>query len=142
MLSPNLFTEFLPDLHRYLSAECAVLMSNLIISNILFADDHILCSELPEGLQRVIDDLYQYCSKWHLILSLTKNKVMIFNGRKINQHNFTFNDNLIEVVKEYKYVGTIFSTNSQNAFKKNSSHLIEKGCRAIFGVKSHIKDSV
>ncbi len=45
-------------------------------------------------------------------------------------------------MKEYKYVGTIFSTNSQNAFKLNSSHLIEKACRAIFGLKSHIKDSV
>ncbi len=73
MLSPKLLTEFLTDLHRYLSVECGVLMSNLINSYILFADDLILCSEMPEGLQRVIDGLYhQYCSNWHLILSLTK----------------------------------------------------------------------
>ncbi len=71
-----------------------------------------------------------------------KTKVMIFNGSKINKHNFTFNDNLIEIEKEYKYVGTIFSTNSQNAFKINSSYLIEKASRPIFGLKSHIKDSV
>ncbi len=142
MLSPKLFTEFLTDLHRYLSTECGVLMSNLIISYILFADDLIICSEMPEGLQRLIDGFFQYCSKWHLILSLTKTKVIIFNGSKINKHNFTFNDNLIEIVKEYKYVGTIFSTNLQNAFKINSSHLIEKACRAMFGLKSHIKDSV
>ncbi len=45
-------------------------------------------------------------------------------------------------MKEYKYVETIFSTNSQNAFKINSSHLIEKASRAIFGLKSHIKDNV
>ncbi len=62
MLSPKLFTEFLTDLHRYLNAECGVLMSNLIIPYILFADDLILCSEMPEGLQRLIDKLYQYCS--------------------------------------------------------------------------------
>ncbi len=67
---------------------------------------------------------------------------MIFNRRKINQHNFTFNDNLIQIVKKYKYVGTIFSTNSQNAFKLNSCYLIKKACRAIFGLKSHIKDNV
>ncbi len=96
MLSPKLFTEFLTDLHRYLSTECSVLMSNLIIFYILFADDLILCSEMPEGLQRLIGGLFQYCSKWHLILSLSKTKVMIFNGCKINKHNFTFNDNLID----------------------------------------------
>ncbi len=88
-----------------------------IISYILFAEDRILCSELPEGLQRLIDGLYQYYSKWHLILSLTKTKVMIFNGRKINQHNFTFNDNLIEIVKEYKYVGTMFFYKLSNCFQ-------------------------
>ncbi len=32
MLSPKLFTEFLTDLFNYLSAECGVLMGNLIIS--------------------------------------------------------------------------------------------------------------
>ncbi len=126
----------------YLRAECGVLMSNLINSYILFADDLILCSEMSEGLQRLFDGLYQYCSNRHIILSLTKTKVMIFNGRKINQYNFTFNDNLIESLKEYKYVGAIFSTNSQNAFKINSSHLIEKATRAIFGLQSHIKDDV
>ncbi len=77
MLSSKFFTEFLTDLHRYLSAECSVLMSNLIISYILFADDLIICS-----------------------------------------------------------------TNSQNTFKLNSSHLIEKAQRAMFGLISHIKDSV
>ncbi len=62
MLIPKLFNEFLTDLHRYLSAECGLLMSNLIISYILFADDLILCSEMPEGLQRLIGGLFQYCS--------------------------------------------------------------------------------
>ncbi len=41
---PKPFTEFLIDLHKYLSVECGVVMSNLIISYILFADDLILCS--------------------------------------------------------------------------------------------------
>ncbi len=42
MLSPQLLTEFLTDLHSYLRAECGILMSNLIVSYILFADDLIL----------------------------------------------------------------------------------------------------
>ncbi len=53
MLSSKLFTEFLTDLHAYLSKECGVLMSNLIITYILFADDLILCAETREGLQKL-----------------------------------------------------------------------------------------
>ncbi len=86
MLSPKLFTEFLTYLYSYLSSECGVLVSNLIISYILFADDLILCSETIEGLQKLFDGLFNYCSKWHLILSLTKTKIMplmVFNNRKI-----------------------------------------------------------
>lgn len=142
MLSPKLFTEFLTDLHNYLSAECGVLMSNMVISYILFADDLILCSETPEGLQKLIDGLFNYCSKWHLILSFTKTKVMVFNTRKVNKHVFTFNNQDIEIVKEYKYVGTIFSSNTKNAFRKNTAHLIEKARKAMFGLNCHIKDSV
>ncbi len=35
-----------------------------------------------------------------------------------------------------------FSTNTQNAVKKNSPHLIEKAWGAIFGLNLHIKESV
>ncbi len=83
MLSPKLFTEFLTDLYSYLSSECGVFMRNLIISYILFADDLILFSETIEGLQKLLDRLFNYCSKRHPILSLTKTKVMVFNNRKI-----------------------------------------------------------
>ncbi len=63
MLSPKLFTEFLSDLHACLSKECGELMSNLIITYILFADDLILCAETPQGLQKLLDGLFNYCSK-------------------------------------------------------------------------------
>ncbi len=143
MLSPKLFTEFLTDLQAYLSKECGVLMGNLIITYILFVDDLILCAETPEGLHTLLDRLFNYCSNWHLILILTKTKVMVFNSQNRTRHIFIFNTTLIEIVKEYKYVGTIFSSNTHNIFKTNSCHLIEKASRAIFDLNySHSKESV
>jgi hypothetical protein len=142
MLSPKLFTEFLTDLHKYLSHECGVLVSNQIISYILFADDLILCSETPEGLQKLIDGLYNYCNKWHLILSLTKTKVMIFNSMKRQNHKFLFGNQEIDTVTEYKYVGTIFSSATKDPFKLNISHLIEKARNAIFGLNALAHDSI
>ncbi len=41
---------------------------------VLFADDLILCLETPQGLQKLVNGLFKYCSKWYLILSLTQNQ--------------------------------------------------------------------
>ena len=90
ILSPKLFTEFLTALHAYLNNKCGVILSKMIIAYILFADDLILCSETMEGLQLQFEGLFQYCKKWHLILSLTKTKIMIFNSKKKITNKFTF----------------------------------------------------
>ena len=78
MLSPKLFTEFLYDLKNYLESECGILIDENELTYILFADDLVLCSETPEGLQKLIDGLFNFCRKWHLIVSLTKTNVVIF----------------------------------------------------------------
>ncbi len=65
-----------------------------------------------------------------LYLYLTKTKMMVVNSKKGTRNIFAFNITPIEIVKEYKYVGTIFSSNTQHIFKTNSCHLIEKACRA------------
>ncbi len=42
---------------------------------------------------------------------------------------------------QYKYVGTIFSSNTQDIFK-NKAHLALKALNAIFALNDHIKNSV
>ena len=67
---------------------------------------------------------------------------MIFNSKKKITNKFTFNEKEIEIVKQYKYVGTIFSSVSKDPFKLNTTQLIDKACKAIFGLNVHIKDSI
>jgi hypothetical protein len=66
---------------------------------------------------------------------------MVFNKRNVNE-KFMFNNNEIENVHEYKYVGAIMSSNTRNVFKNNSNHLVKKARRALFGLNAQIKDSV
>ena len=141
MLSPKLFTEFLTDLKNYLNKECGILLDDEVLMYILYADDLVLCSETAIGLQKLLDGLFKFCSKWHLIVSLLKTNVVIFSRKKQTQI-FKFNDQIIEIVNEYKYVGTIFSSKTTDVFKKNYGHLAEKTENAIFALRSFVKNSV
>ncbi len=72
MMSPKPFSEFLTDLKLYLEKECSISVDDDILVYILYADDLILCSDSPEGLQKLKDGLFQFCKKWHLIVSLAR----------------------------------------------------------------------
>ena len=80
-------------------------------------DDLVLCSESADGLQNLIDGLYTFCSKWHLIVSLAKTNILIF-GKRQNENSFKFNGTDITISNCYKYLGPVISTTSNDIFKK------------------------
>ena len=49
-----------------------------------------------------------------MIVKILKTKVMIFGSKKSSnqQHNFYFNYQVVEVTKQYKYLGVIFTSES------------------------------
>ncbi len=118
MVSPKHFSEFLTDLKLYLEKECGILVDDDISVYILYADDLILCSDSPECLQKLIDGLFQFCKKWHLIVSLAKTNVLIF-GKKYPKEKFFFTGSKIKITTEYKYVGSVVSTQTRNIFGRN-----------------------
>ncbi len=141
MLSPKLFTEFLYDLKDYLESSQGVTLDNDIMTYILYADDLILVSDSPSGLQNLIDGLYNFCKKWHLIVSLAKTNVVTF-GKRTNNFNFTFNNQEIDVTTEYKYLGVIFSSRTQDPLKKTQDHLSDKAWNAIYALNSYSRNTV
>jgi hypothetical protein len=44
---------------------------------LLFADDAVLFSETPEELQRSLDAVYDYCSRWSFAVKCDKTKIMV-----------------------------------------------------------------
>ena len=141
MLSPKLFTEFLYDLKDYLESSHGVALDDDIMTYILYADDLILISDSPSGLQNLIDGLYNFCKKWHLIVSLAKTNVVTF-GKRTNNFNFTFNNQEIAVTTEYKYLGVIFSSRTQDPLKKTQDHLSDKAWNAIYALNSYSRNTV
>ena len=38
-------------------------------------------SDSPEGLQEQLNGMFEYCKKWHMIVSLMRTKVLVFNKK-------------------------------------------------------------
>ena len=73
----------------------------------MWADDIILMSETKEGLQQCMNNLYNYCNQWKLVINFKKTKVMIFNksGAKMKNVQIYLQTRLIENVTQYPYLG-------------------------------------
>ena len=88
---------------------------------LLFADDSVLISDTPTGLQQLLSAFKKYCEKWNLKVNIQKTKKVIFRrGRTlIEEINFTYSGNIIEKVNTFNYLGLVFNNNGsfQNALK-------------------------
>jgi len=124
MMSPRLFTEYLSDMENYLDKSDGVKVGNECMNYLLYADDMVLCLETSVGLQNLINGLYSFCRKWHLIVSISKTKVIAF-GRKEADRTFTFGSEILDMTQEYKYLGTIFSSD-RNCYKKNQPNIVKR----------------
>ena len=132
-----MFQKYMSDLSTYLSTEVGIVISNEIIAHILWADDLILFSDSPVGLQKQLDGLLKFCSKNKIIVNETKTKVMCF-GTTENFQVF-FNKKLIEQVDQYKYLGVIvrsINKTNQDLFYSNYRFISDKSQKAIFNMKN------
>lgn len=136
VLSPTLFKLYVNDLPDIFNEKCSpVSMLNKQTNCLLFADDIIILSETKEGLQNALNKLHDYCLKWRLIINPDKSKVMIFNksGRLYNEV-FTIGTHLLENVKEYAYLGMVFTPNGN--FNLAIHTLNKKAKKAMFKVRN------
>ena len=114
--SPKIFSIVINSLATEIKDKCKhgiQLMPNTPdVSILLFADDIVLLSDTVVGLQNQIDTLQVASARLGLEVNLQKTKVMVFRkGGHIAAHErWYINNNILEVVNEYKYLGYNFTT--------------------------------
>ena len=151
-LSPLLFSLFINDFEAFLSEKYNGLrcMENLFadISDIddfetflklyvlLYADDTIILAESPDELQIALNALSDYCNQWKLKINVDKTKIIRFSKRKSKTFNYVFhlNNETVELVDSYVYLGTKFSYNGK--FKEAIKKQLLQAQRALFAIKS------
>jgi len=108
-----------------------VRLGNQRINHLLFADDLVLLSNTPEELQADLDNLSRYCDNNNLTVSVEKTKCLPFyRGRFDNIPIFFYKQDCIENVKEFKYLGIVFTT--QLSASKHLKSVISK-CNSRIG---------
>jgi len=71
----------------------------------LYADDLALMSETPQGLQKHIDALSEFCVERQLVINVSKTKVVVFDKRRNAAPEFTYRGTTIEQVQSFRYLG-------------------------------------
>ena len=139
-----LFRKYLSDLGEYLKKEVGICIDDEILAHLLFADDLILVSDTPGGLQKQLDGLYKFCADNLMIVNEIKTKVTVFgNVSGFEDTQFCFNGKTLDNVVAYKYLGNIIKqikTASGDIFGKNYEMLCNKARGAIFGIYKKIRN--
>ena len=136
-MSPLLSNIFQNDLHEIFDQECMPLkLNNKTINSLSWADDLVLISTSPAGLQRCLDKLLDYCYKWGLSVNSGKTKCMIVNDNRRNissTSHFYYNTKELELVRSYTYLG--FCMHKSNNLKYVVEDRIKKATRMIYPIK-------
>ena len=142
-MSPELFKMFVYDLSSELEIILDIKIPDLNdykISHLLWADDLILLAEDERSLQKLLNILSDFVSRWELSINISKTNIMVFNinGRILNcSRGFTICGNPIESTKSYCYLGIMFNLNG--SFKLTMDHLSTKALRAYFSLKRSVE---
>ena len=111
--SPLMFMFFINDITQNINIDLDGLFSidDCILFMLLYADDAVVFSKSPEGLQSILNDLDLYCRTWGLKINTSKTKAMIFEKGRHTNYDFYLCNEKLENVVFFKYLGIHFFKN-------------------------------
>ena len=91
-----------------------------------------MLSNSAEGLQTCIDNLEEYCKKWHLSINTAKSKIIIFNesGKILRDYNFVHKNRKMEIVQSFCYL--CIDISASGSFSHAKFNLKDKSLKAMF----------
>ena len=99
---------------------------------LLYAEDIVIFTNTHTDL------LLEYCNKWKLTINESKTKVMVFRKGGVLPGNmvFYYNGVVLEIVKELKYLGIIFT--SGGSFTEAQNTLAGQAQKAFFKLNKYL----
>lgn len=95
-----------------------VQLAEIHTSHLEQADDNVLLSYSPLGLQRKLDHLYRWCSVNFMEVNVGKTKGMIFGPLPHYHPEWTVGGWRLPLVDEFCYVGILFCSTEGNIFAR------------------------
>ena len=114
VLSPTLFNLYINDLAKTIKdSNIGIQLNDLNVSTLIYADDLVLISENESNLQKMIDIIKDWCSKWRLVVNVGKTKIIHFRTLRNNRTDFefTYGNEKLEITNSYVYLGIMLNEN-------------------------------
>jgi hypothetical protein len=129
--SPILYMLFVNDILESINSDIQNLFSidTIKLFTILYADDTVIFSLSPDSLQSMLNDIQTYCQTWGLKINTSKTKVVIFEKGRHTYHNFYLNNEILENVNSFKYLGVELYKNGQ--WHRTQQKIAAHGQRAL-----------
>ena len=139
-LSPTLFSLFIDDLLCELKAlNLGINIEGLILTILAYADDLVILTDTEDKMQKLLDTLTLWCSRWRLSINNTKSGVVHFRRSRVKQTQYKFKlaNKQVEVLSEYKYLGVVLDEHL--TYKPATKLLANAGGRALGGIISKFR---
>jgi hypothetical protein len=106
-LSPTLFGIYIDKLEDCLEKAGCVssTLTGIVINLLIYADDIVLMERSSHDLENQLRILKDFCSNMGMTVNTDKTKVMIIKSNKIPYDTFLYDNNNLEEVTSYKYLG-------------------------------------
>ena len=109
-LSPLLFSLYISDVD-FVAEGCTGAVTGtegLHVSQLLFADDLTLISNVADDLQHMLNRLHAYAHRKHMIINTSKSEVVHFNSSGSNLPTFTIGGVALQCKESFKYLGMVY----------------------------------
>jgi hypothetical protein len=140
-LSPLLFGLYFDGLEKHLDAldgDSPPQLADIVVKLLLYADDLALMSETPQGLQKQIDALSEFCAERQLVINVSKTKVVVFEKCRNAAPEFTYKGTTIERVQSFRYLG--LKLHSTRGMVVAIDKLTATGKKALFALRCRCND--
>jgi len=100
----------IPRFHHYVYYD----VIGLIFNTLLFEDDQFIISDTEDNLEKAVCLLYNISKKYNLEIATKKTKVFRFVGTDHLRTKITINDETLEQVSQFTYLGCSISYQFSN----------------------------
>ena len=140
VLSPTLFALYVNDLAQEIKqVNLGIPIDDVNLSILLYADDIVLVAVNEINLQKMLNIMSLWCSKWQLVINSEKTQVLHFRKpcEQLSDHIFQFGIRPLKYATSYKYLGFVFNENM--TFSNGSKSLAESAGRALGSIMCKMK---
>ena len=133
-LSPFLFAIYVNDMEDFFYTKGAegvdITMFKLFL--LLYAGDITVFSETAQGLQKGLDILTEYCTKWKLTVNIEKSKIIVFRkgGQLPRNLKFYYDGLELSIVGSFSYLSVVFTPGGSFSLAQNT--LSGQAQKAVF----------